>query len=87
VAAPFETSFSSCGTCVVQSGSRAEFLPVIPVTAPHSSIISGWYSRPNSWLVYQGDSVSPHPKREEKVLFIVLHYVYIMSDVTEMILD
>jgi hypothetical protein len=47
-----------CGICGVQSGAGASFLQVlrfplpvfIPPTAPHSSssIIQGWYNRPNS---------------------------------------
>jgi hypothetical protein len=46
----------SCGICGGQSGTRAGFLQVLlfplpvilPLTVPHSSIIWGWYYRPNS---------------------------------------
>jgi hypothetical protein len=46
----------ACGICGGQSGTGADFLQVlrfplsilIPPTAPHSSIIRGWYNRPNS---------------------------------------
>jgi hypothetical protein len=57
-AARVRSSVRSCGICGKQSGTGAGFLPVIrfplpiliPPTAPHSSssIIRGWYNRPNS---------------------------------------
>jgi hypothetical protein len=48
--------FKSYGICGGQNGTRAGFLRVfrfslpilIPPTAPHSSIIRGWYKGPNT---------------------------------------
>jgi hypothetical protein len=71
-AARVRAQVRSCGISGEQSGTGADFLPLlripllifIPPTAPHSSsIIRGWYSRPVSGLLYQVDSVSPHPNK------------------------
>jgi hypothetical protein len=55
VAARVRAQVRLCGICGGQSGAGAGFLPVfrfslIPPTASHSSssIIRGWYNRPNS---------------------------------------
>jgi hypothetical protein len=62
----------SHGICGGESGIGAGFLkvlqfplPIIPLTAPHSSlsIIWGWYNRPQCPM-YQVDSVSSHSKKK-----------------------
>jgi hypothetical protein len=66
----------SCGTCGGQSGTGVGRLRVlrfplpilIPPTAPHSSIIRGWYSRPMSG----GSSQWTHPMRKTITIQICL---------------
>jgi hypothetical protein len=62
---------SSCGICGGQSVNGADFLPVlqflllfrIPPTAPHSSsIIRGWYNRPNSGWRTKWTQSHPTPR-------------------------
>jgi hypothetical protein len=60
----------SCGICGEQSGIRADLprelrflVPLIPPTAPHSSsIIRGWYNRPNSGLRTKYTQSHPNPR-------------------------
>jgi hypothetical protein len=70
-AARIRARVRSCGIYGGQNGTGVSFLRVlrfclpiiIPPTAPHSSIILGWYSRQNKWPTYQVDSVSYHQKK------------------------
>jgi hypothetical protein len=64
----FWAEVMSCGICGRQSGTEAGFLqvlwfplPLIPLTAPHSSsVIQGWSSRPNNkWYIKSTQSHSP----------------------------
>jgi hypothetical protein len=68
-----QSQVKSCGICSGQSGAGAGFLIVLqfplptltPPTAPQSSsIIWGWYNRPDSGQV---KSVSSHLKEPEKI--------------------
>jgi hypothetical protein len=82
-AARVRAQVRSCGICGGHSGAQAVFLRVlqfplpilIPPTAPHSSssIIRGWYNRPNSGRRTKWTQVSPHPKE----LKITNSYTYV----------
>jgi hypothetical protein len=71
-AARVRAQVKSCGICGGQSGNGAGFLRVlrfplpilIPLTAPHSSssIIWGWYNRPNSGIWPKWTQSHPTPK-------------------------
>jgi hypothetical protein len=75
-AARFRTQVRSWGICGGQSGIGPGFfrvlrfpLPIlIPPTASHSlsSIIRGWYNRPNSGQRTEWTLVSPNPKKLKK---------------------
>jgi hypothetical protein len=93
-AARVRAQIRSCGICGGQSGIEAGFLRVlrfprpilIPPTAPHSpsSIMRGWYSRPNSCRHTKWSLTPPQETRNQlryvtklgrkvNLLFMLLH--------------